>query len=324
MITRLEFRVVDVEPDAQPVRAFRYSFELYNADQIEPLQQRDIAYRSENGVLRIPKPFPPFGRIRVWVDADDLERGCRHGYGSFSYHIDTSKPSEPTTIELEPGIVLTGKVLDAETNRPIADAEVAPLKLGHHFPWADWDESAKTDREGKYRVVARYAEGIAARHPDYRGVEVEREGREFTLQLHPLMTLRGRVIDTDGKAIAGVSMSLCKDDSDAEGRFSLKVTQEEWNQREKSNISFLAVNHRSLDVPLKDFSFDRETVVTLQREQLIQGQVLDENGNPLERRARWRDLSGLHTPSIPRRICPEFKTILSGGGHERPYHHETP
>jgi len=281
-ITRLEFRVVDVEPDAQPVRAFRYSSALYSADQEEPHRRTDIAYRSENGALRIPKPFPPFGRIRVWVDVDDLEKGYRHGYGSFSYRIDSKKRGEPTTIQLEPGIVLTGKVLDAETNKPIADAEVAPLEWGHHFPWADWDESAKTDLEGEYRVVTRDAEGIAARHPDYRAVEIEREARELTLQLYPLMTLRGRVIDTDGKGIAGVSVRLCRNDSDAEGRFLLKVTQEEWNQREKSNISFLADNHRSLDVPLKSFSFDRETVVTLESEPLIRGQILDENGNPLE------------------------------------------
>jgi len=280
-ITRLEFRVVDVEPDAQPVRAFRYSYALYSAGLREPQRRTDIAYRSEDGVLRIPMPFPPFGRIRVWVDADDPENGYRHGYGSFSYGVETNKPSEPTAIGLEPGIVITGKVLDAETNKPIADAEVAPLELGHHFAWADWDESAKTDREGKYRVVTKYAEGIAARHPDYRGVEIEREGREFTLQLHPLMTLRGRVIDTEGKGIAGVSVRLSRRDSDAEGRFSLGVTRKEWNQREKKKISFFALDHRSLDVPLEDFSIDLETVVTLEREQLIQGQVLNEDGEPL-------------------------------------------
>jgi len=272
---------VDVEPDAQPVRALRYSCVLYSADLQKPHRRTDIAYRSEDGVLCIPKPFPPFGRIRVWVAADDPDKGYRHGYGSFSYHIDTSKPSEPRTIQLEPGIVLTGKVVDAETNKPIADADVAPLKWGHHFAWADWDESAKTDREGQYRVVTKYAEGIAARHPDYRSVEIEREGREFTLQLHPLMTLRGRVIDADGKGIAGVSVRLSRKGSDAEGRFSLGVTRQEWNQREKQKIRFFALDHRSLDVPLKDFSFDRETVVTLEREQLIQGQVLNENGEPL-------------------------------------------
>ncbi|MBC8875097.1 MAG: carboxypeptidase regulatory-like domain-containing protein [Planctomycetes bacterium] len=281
-ITRLEFRVVDVEPDAQPVRAFRYSLALYSTDQEEPHRGTDIAYRSENGVLRIPKPFPPFGRIRVWVDADDLEKGYRHGYGSFSYRIDTNKLSEPTTIQLEPGIVLTGKVLEAQTDKPIAGAEVAPLKWGHHFAWADWDESAKTDQEGSYRVITRSAKGIAARHPDYRGIEVENDSRQFTLHLCPLMTLAGRVVDSDGKPVAGVSATWCEDETDAEGRFCLKVTRDEWEQREKQEISFYALNHRSLDVPLKSFSFDQETVVTLEPEPLIRGQIFDENGNPLE------------------------------------------
>jgi protocatechuate 3,4-dioxygenase beta subunit len=316
---------MDVKPSAQPVQSFRYSIELYSADQQNPSQRLDIAYRSDDGILRIPPPFPPFGRICVWVDADDPEKGYRHGYRSFSYRIATENRTGPTTIQLELGIVLTGKVLDAETGKPIADAEVAPLKWGHHDSWADWDESAKTDREGKYRVIAGGAQGIAARHPEYRGAELDnkpwgfsaglnrknsrwsdplfgkwneltgdkREEKEeheeeevgpdgFVFRLHPLMRLCGQVVDTDGKPIPKVSVTGCDRDSDANGRFCVRVTQEEWNQREKHEISLYARNHRSLDVPLKDFSVDRETVVILEREPLIRGQILDEDGKPLE------------------------------------------
>lgn len=146
-ITRLEFRVLDVKPDARPLRSFRYRFELYTANEEKPQKRDRIAYRSEDGILRISKPFPPFGRIYVWVDADDLEKGYRHGYGSFSYRIDAEKPTERPTIPLELGIVLTGKVLDAETGKPIVAAEVAPLKWGHHASWADWNESVKANHK---------------------------------------------------------------------------------------------------------------------------------------------------------------------------------
>ena len=129
-IIRLEFRVVDVKPDARPVKSFRYSYEFYTAGEEKSQQKYDVPYRSEDGTLRIPKPFPPFGRVRVWVDADDVEKGYRRGYGSFSYRIDETKPFEPPTIQLEVGTVLTGKVLDAETGKPIVGAEVCADEVG--------------------------------------------------------------------------------------------------------------------------------------------------------------------------------------------------
>lgn len=304
MIGGLQFLVLDAPPDPSPVRAFRYTYELFSADRETPTQARDIAYQSEDGILCIPEPYPPFGRIRIWVEVDDLERGFRHGYGSFSYRLDTTRTGEPTTIQLEDGIVVTGKVLDAKTGQPVADAEVAPMKWGHHFDWADWEESVKTDQEGKYRFVTKSAKGIEARHPEYRSAQVVLSGfepghnRSFSgydeskvddvgadgsvLQLHPLIDARGRVVDVDGKPIAGVDVQGSR--SDAEGRFAVRATQEEWDQREKGEISysFSAPGYRYTDLSLKQFSLDGETVVKLEREQLIQGQVLDQNGHPLE------------------------------------------
>ena len=324
-ISNLAFRIVDVKSSIQPVQSFRYHFELHWIDQQKSFRQLDTAYQSEDGILRIPEPFPTFGRIRVWIEVDDVERGYRHGYGSFSYRLDAKKALEPVAIQLQPGVVLTGKVLDAETGKPIAGAEVAPLKWGHHSAWIDWEELAKTDREGRYRVITRSAEGIAARHPEYRGMKQdnspwgfspglnrkntrwsdplsvkwdeltgnEREETEeheeeevgpggFVFRLLPLMPLHGRVLDRGGKPIPEVSVTWCDSDSDAKGRFCVEVTRQEWEQRQKHAIRFFARGHSSLDMPLKDFSFDRETVVTLERETMIRGQVLDANGKPLE------------------------------------------
>ena len=65
-ISRLEFRVMDAGPNAKPVQSFRYSFELYSVQVEEPRQRRDAEYRSEDGILRIPKPYPTFGRAH-WI-----------------------------------------------------------------------------------------------------------------------------------------------------------------------------------------------------------------------------------------------------------------
>lgn len=314
VITRLEFRVLDVEPGGGPVSTFRYTYEFYSAAQDEPSLQRDRPYQSADGILKISESVPPFGRVRVWIEADDPQKGYRHGYGSFSYRLDADKPSPLAPIRLELGIVVTGKVLDADTGKPVPGAQVAPMKWGHHFNWADWDHAVKTDGEGKYRITTQEARGIAARHPQYRDEESARSVWEFApgqnqmgtwtpqpeehakdkpaigpdgvvIRLQPLMALRGRAVDPQGKPIAGVSLGGSEGaESDAEGRFSVRVTRKEWAEREKEDakISFYAEKYRSTDVPLKSFSQDRETVVTLQPEPVIRGQVLDEHGNPLE------------------------------------------
>ena len=306
-IPHLAFRVLDVAPDAGPVRSFRYSVEMHSAGQAEPVQRLDVAHRSDDGILHIAKPYPPFGRIQIWIEADDPDRGYRTGYESFSYRIDAGATAEPATIRLDLRIVLTGKVLDAETGKPIAGADVAPVKMGHHFNWPDWDESAKTDAQGRFRVTTRSAEGLAARHSDYRQGDWDggpsmfdaghnrriptwsdgkpEEPNEIApygliVRLQPVIALRGRVVDVDGKPIADVLVG--GGDSDADGHFRVLVTREEWDRRETHEITFYAEAHRTRTLLLKAFAPDRETAVTLQREPVIQGQVLDEAGNRLE------------------------------------------
>ena len=129
-IARLEFRVLDVKPDGKPsdkpLRSFRYSYMAYTAGKKRRCRNATSRISSDDGILRLPKNLPPFGRVRVWITADDLDTGYRSGYGEFSYRLDENKPAEPATIQLRLGIVLTGRVLDADTGKPIVAAEVAP------------------------------------------------------------------------------------------------------------------------------------------------------------------------------------------------------
>ena len=308
-IPSLEFRLVDVDPDAPPLRSFEYCFDLYSSELQEPLSRPYVAYRSDDGILRIPRPYPPFGRIRVWVRADDLQNRYRLGYGSFSYLIDAGQTAEPVTIQLEHGVLVTGKVLDAETGKPIPGAHVAPLKYGHHTSWPDWNASVKTDCRGRFRLTTLRARGISVIHSEYAGSGFDDTPYEFSagrnkrnehaldrqqeqpevdaggyvFRLSPFLKLRGRVVDVDGEPIGDVlAYSGLRGRSDADGRFSVKVTRKWWGQREDIDIEFFSLTHRTRDVPLKDFSFDRETVVTLERLPLIQGQILDESGRPLK------------------------------------------
>jgi protocatechuate 3,4-dioxygenase beta subunit len=324
-IPRLAFRVADFNEGPGPVESLWYSYTIYAASEKEPLTRPRTAYRVKDGILRIPQPFPAFGRICLCVEADDPQRGYRCGYGAFSYEIDETKAAEPPTIHLVLETVVTGTVIDAETGKPIAGAEVAPVQPGHigawDGSWPRWVESVKADGNGKYRITnsSYFTEDIAARHADYREGRLENRFRSFkpghnitekmdssgseqqpekdvgpegfVLRLHRLIALRGRAVDPQGKPIADVEVcgpefrfpdfSQCASHSDAQGRFVVKVTRDEWNQQ-KDIVGLFAKGYRSLQRPLKGFSLDGELTVTLQPQQLITGQVLDEAGRQLE------------------------------------------
>ncbi len=312
LLAQLVFRIQDPGPDSPVVKEFRYRFTIYSAAADDAVERDSVLCQTEEGLLRIPEPFPPYGRLHVWIEANDPERGYRHRFESFSYRINPDAATETPAIQLEQGIVLSGTVVDAKTGKPLAGAEVAPLKRGHHDSWADWDESTRTDHAGRFRIGTCEAQGIAVRHAGYRDADLdhrpwgfnagtnnlempqyeaednaarsrkfpELHSDGFRLQLHPLMTLYGRVVDPDGAPIADVWVN--QDRSDSQGRFQVGVTAEEWRERGKRDVWLYADGFQSIHVPLTQFSFDRETVVSLKKETFIEGQVLDEHDTPVE------------------------------------------
>jgi protocatechuate 3,4-dioxygenase beta subunit len=324
LVSRLEFRIADVPPGRGPVRSFRYSCEFHSASTGGAAKQsadrRNVAYSAKDGILRIAQPFPPYGRVAISVDADDPQNGYRCSFDVFSYCVDPSKPFEPPVVRLEPGIVLTGTAVDAETGKPISDAEVAPLKGSAQACWADWDEAARTDRDGRYRITTTEAQGIEARHGDYGPRKLEAEGAGFEpgtnrlgdapieepkdskargraaklsvgpegiiVRMPRAITLHGRVADPVGKPIAGATVSReaaeydCE--CDAQGRFGMKFTKLEWLDREGKSVQVSADGYRSRDVPLMDLSPDQERSVVLQPTPIVRGQVFDERGQAPE------------------------------------------
>ncbi len=293
LIPRLEFRVLDAGPEGSPLRQFRYRFEIHSAAEEEVVGQSLVVCQAADGVFRIPEPVSPYGRIGVWIEVDDLHNGYRYGFGSFSYRLDRGAATQPVPIRLRRGEVETGRVVDADTGKPIAGAKVAFEQTSPADPWADWDrrfwfgsgggiqwdDATTTDRDGRFRVVALNIARLAARHPGYRDADdyddfrwvnpgdprPREQPRELVLKMHPLRSLRGRVVDGDGRPIAGVRIGRSADPntSDVQGRFTVDVTSGEWRDRERRRIFLGSVDHGTTVVPLADFAFERETVVVL-------------------------------------------------------------
>jgi|GEM_PF-4183761 len=307
LISALEFSVIDVDTAEQPLRSFRYSVDIYSSDLTEPHSQSDVPYRCADGILRIPKPYPPQGRVRIWIDADDETVGYRTGYASFPYRIDEDKATEPVEIPLELRIVLSGKVFDKKTDQPIAGAEVAPMVWGHHGTWADWDQAVRTDKDGRFRIATTSASDIAARHPDYREVQphfqllptkdfrpghnfrgVKKEPYSLQLRMEPLITLRGRAVDSQGRPVSCSVGTMTfhtrtNNESDEDGRFLVKVTQSDLEAPEKIDIDIYAENYPYIKFPLAKFSLDRETTIMLKDLPVLSGRILDSDGVPVEK-----------------------------------------
>jgi hypothetical protein len=118
----------------------------------------------------------------------------------------------------------------------------------------------------------------------------------------------GRVVARDGKPIPGVTIPGFGE-SDAEGRFLVKVTRHEWKQGDELKVDVSSRKYRDAPTPLKDFSADRELVVTLHPQTRIEGQILGEDGKALADCMIELKGEARHGKGEPRFVKSRFDTI---------------
>ena len=119
-------------------------------------------------------------------------------------------PNDIGVMRMAKGLTLSGCVLDPAGN-PVAGAQVARGLNGFTHADAPWLE---TDRDGRFRVTQAdrgslvltvRAKGLA---PDMRTIEVKPALEPILVRLQPPNTIRGRVVDRDGRKIAGARVSI--------------------------------------------------------------------------------------------------------------------
>ena len=136
-------------------------------------------------------------------------------------------------LTLARGFPVTGEVVDLE-GEPIAGARIARGPNG--FGYADWPVVA-ADQQGKFRFTQRDRGDLAltvlapGRAPDLKLVRIGPDLEPITFRLAPERTLRGRVLDRNGRAVVGARVGLDKwrglnairsqAASDDQGRFTL-------------------------------------------------------------------------------------------------------
>ena len=185
---------------------------------------------------------------------------------------------------LRKGITITGRVLDRD-GHPIIGASV---QLGDH-PWLP---RTKTEADGKFRIGNAPAGKLfvtaqAPNHsPEMKSVDIDAGISPVEFRLDQGRTISGRVIDTQGRPVAGAFVAAYywrghqtadwRAETDAEGRFH-------WDCAPSDTIS-LGVSKPGYDFVEQTFQpSDKEHVVTLRAILRLRGTVTDaETGGPLE------------------------------------------
>jgi RNA polymerase sigma factor (sigma-70 family) len=237
-----------------------------------PFDHPDIEGRSgEDGILRITDMLPgrfDFRRIdapgyaRWWSDAtvspfgrpQVIERlgGWQRNFDGLDF--DLRSGMEPVTIVAEKGVTVRGRVVDPE-GRPVAGATVAPALTGTgNSLTGDTRFSVTTDDQGRFEVLLpagngreynlvahdgklhewrTWANGVTEPLLTTPGQEID--GIEIAL-IRPV-TVRGRVVDSQGRPVADREVRSHADDrrenryydpttqTDDDGRFELKYVR---------------------------------------------------------------------------------------------------
>jgi beta-lactamase regulating signal transducer with metallopeptidase domain/peroxiredoxin len=182
---------------------------------------------------------------------------------------------------LTKGLTVTGRVVDA-AGRPVKDAQafMGYDKFVAHAPTATTNERGEFSLENCTTgptIITIEAEGFA---PQFRDVRVEARTAPVEFQLtEPGSSLRGKVVDIEGKPVAGAYVAAARWRghqslrlrvlTDREGRFAWRSAPRDVVVYGVGKFGYMS----SPNVPLS--ASDREQVITLYPELVISGRVTD-------------------------------------------------
>jgi len=194
------------------------------------------------------------------------------------------------------GLTVSGRVLD-KNGRAIAGASVAQGSDRHGSSYP----STKTDQEGRFvfknakpgqMILTVQAKGHA---PDLEELNVHKAMKPIEFRLGPGQTIKGQIVDTAGKPIAGAFVAadtwrshrsiMWRVDTDAQGRF-------QWNDAPADEVlvdmgkqHYMSVRNFAMCASPQDY------IITMPPELKVQGKVTDaDTGQPI---AQFKVLPGI-------------------------------
>lgn len=202
------------------------------------LESDDLAYDLT------PLPVGPEGRRQAWCKPGEYRLAALAPGFAVSIVKLTVKEGGPKPIarfELTPGHTLTGRVLDKDSEQPLAGAQLTLqlLVLDDDFSGIVPDVSVTSDTRGLFQVDALAAgtyqiEAEAPGHTE-TSLKVEVPGRQsVSIELEGTAQLEGQVVDGTGAPVPGAKVwanipghhsERLAEQADAQGRFSLEISE---------------------------------------------------------------------------------------------------
>lgn len=261
-------RVTDLKTGA-PVQAFDFFLNLCHCDEDGGDTCIHETVRDEEGRFSFPLEKGGPGYIRIcssqyrWKELWDIEISDESGLTDLK-------------IELDPGLKLSGRVVEDATNRPISNAIVGPAMypFDTDVVWLrllDFNENclhAVTDEEGRFILsgLHRNEKKIAALHSDFaEGIIHVTPGseEEVEIRLKSGYRIYGRAMDDGGKPVENILIQVFGDElptrrallTDSSGRFRtpplrpgrvfLKAGPRPWSEEEETEFTR---EHKVVDV----------------------------------------------------------------------------
>jgi protocatechuate 3,4-dioxygenase beta subunit len=229
------------------------------------------------------------------ADLDDLWIRLAHpDYVSDNSYGETPRPTIPDlrkgtgVMVMKRGLAVEGRVIDADTGRPIQGANVAQGRdrFGSHYP------EATTDADGRFAFKnARPGETVLTvrakgRAPDLKTVTPGPGAAPVEFRLGPGRTVRGRLVDQQGRPVAGAFVAAdtwrgCRSlmwrvDTDAEGRFRWDEAPPDEVLIDMGKQGFQSVRHKPITPSDDEYTF------TMPGPLRIKGTVVDAStGKPV-------------------------------------------
>lgn len=237
-----------------------------------------------------------------------------------------TNPAKDLTLKLAKGASLTGRVLDAKTQKPLAGASVSYSTTPDTPLSASVAESVVTDSAGKFSIDALLPATLAlgVTYPGFAFDSQEIVVRDRTAVSRaiagtPLARISGSVADESRRAIGGVRISLSNDFrprqrmisretaySTPDGRFVLRgVTPEESLQLIAQKKGF--ATGKNGPHKLAPAESKANVVITLPSGIALTGRVTDKEGRPL---------AGISVDTVENTAG--LRMVMFGGPLERP------
>lgn len=268
------------DPAGQPINGAKVDIQIPAVNNFGMYFRLAMVKSDEQGRWRCDGAPQELSRVMVTAEHSDFMPGR-----------DEATPAlkeQKHVIRLERGVIVRGQVLDTK-GHPVKGVNVS---LG--WMWAQSsDPRAKTDAQGQFvlkncplgpSAVTVQGAGFA---PECRKITVEKENAPLAFSLEPGATLRGRVVDRQGKPLQGVFVAAdswrelrtleFRTNTNAQGRFV-------WNNAPRDDVLFALSAEGFMSNRISRLTAStKEHTITLDPELVIRGTVVDDQtGKPIE------------------------------------------